>query len=59
MDASTEYDGTNNMQFEGMDMDTEGYVLAATRTKPAKPNKYAKRVGANKAKRFELDDRSQ
>ena len=42
-----------------MGMDIEGYVFAATRTKPATTNKYAKRVGAKKAKRLELDDRSE
>ena len=41
-----------------MDMDTEAYVFTATRTKPATTNKYAKRVGAKKAKQLELDDRS-
>ena len=33
-----------------MGMDIEGYNCAATRTKPAATNKYAKRVGAKKAK---------
>ena len=59
MDASTEYYGfANNMEIDGMGMDTEGYIFAATRTKPATTNKYAKRVGAKKGKRLELDDRS-
>ena len=47
------------MEIDGLDMDTEGYMSAATRTKPANTNKYAKRVGAKKAKRFELEDRSE
>ena len=60
MDASTEYDdATNNMEVDGMGMDIKGYVCAVTRTKPATTNKYAKRVGAKKAKRLELDDRSE
>ena len=59
MDASTECDGTNNMEIDGMDMDTEGYMFAATRTKPANTNKYAKRGVAKKTKRLELDDRSE
>ena len=45
------------MGIDGMDMDTEGFFFAATRTKPATTNKHAKRVGAKKAKRLELDDR--
>ena len=59
MDASTECDDTNDMEIYCMDMDTEGYMFAATRTKPATTNKYAKRVGAKKAKWLELDDRSE
>ena len=34
-------------------------MFAATSTKPATTNKYAKRVGAKKTKRLELDDRSE
>ena len=42
-----------------MGMDIEGSNFAATGTKPATTNKYAKRIGAKKAKRLELDDRSE
>ena len=59
MDASTENDNTNDMEIDGMGMDTEGYMFALTRTKPATTNTYAKRVGAKNAKRLELDDRSE
>ena len=59
MDASTAYHGADNMEIGGMDMDIEGYVFAAARTKPANTNKYAKRVGANHTQKLELDDRSE
>ena len=44
-----EYHGTINMAVDGIDLDIKGYVFAATRTKPANTNKYAKRVGVNQA----------
>ena len=58
MDASTEYDGTDNMEIDGMDMHIEGYVLRRRELSRLTTNKYAKRVGAKKAKKLELESRS-
>ena len=61
MDASNamDVDMTNDTDMDGANMVScmRGTIFC-TRTKPAAKNKYQRRLGAKKAKKLELDDRS-
>ena len=46
METVKDDDGNDKTEIDGLDMDTEGYIYAAARTKPANTNKYAKGMGA-------------